>query len=380
MEILLLIAIIAVGASGLFVAFTFNERTQRNFAPLIASAAENISQEIDQKIAATREQLVKLIQAATYEARQNTDLVRRLGADGRELRQQVRAHAGELRDIREPLRRLEAGSDALRQQGKAQAEESRDNTEILRRLETADLELRQQIQAITDEARRNVELVKQFSERVAAQQHQFSGHLARMDHRVAEFSDSLADQAARISGIYRYVIRRERSVGSPADNETLLLAMYEAESYVNDKGWSGRPYLYALTEQASTMTSNGEPEAGMQGSRADALELVDQEWLPSDGDLMGSLAAIQWPADVVGCVLVAELGALPPVAAEDLRLNLGAAGHWADPHPDSRAARLVVGVRRDGEHKCGLRIHGESGMQVRVDVAGDLINALLQTF
>ena len=380
MEILLLIAIVAVGASGLFVAFTFNDRMEKSFAPLISNAVKSISQKIGQEVATTHGELREHIQATTDEVRQNRDLVRRLGADGGETRQQLRAHADELRNIREPLGRLEAGSGELRQQVQAQAGELQGNAEILRRLEAANLELRQQMQAITDEARRNSDLVKQLGERVGAQQNQIVGDLARMDHRVAELADSLVDQNARISGIYRYVIRREAPAGSPPDDDSLLLAMLEAESYVNDKGWGGRPYLYALTEQLSTFASNSASSAGLQDAREDALELVDQEWQLPGGDLMGSLAGVHWPPDVVGCVLVAELAALPPMAAEDFRVDPDGAGHWADPHPDSRPARLVVGVCRDGKHKCGLRIHGEDDMRLCADGADDLVTTLLQTF
>jgi len=98
------------------------------------------------------------------------------------------------------------------------------------------------------------------------------------------------------------------------------------------------------------------------------------------GSVREVLAGIHWPADVAGCVLVTELAALPTGGEEDAPIDPVAAGQWTSAHPDGRAARLAVGIRRSGEHKCGLRIKGEDEMQVRTDLAGDLATALLRTF
>ena len=155
--------------------------------------------------------------------------------------------------------------------------------------------------------------------------------------------------------------------------------MLEAESYVGGKGWGERPHLYALTAPASTVAADRELADGISGARPDALVLVEQERLP-DGDLVEVLAGIQWPADVVGCVLVTELAALPPRNEGDGPIDPLASGQWASPRPDGRPARLIVGVRRSGGHMCGLRIKGEDEMQVRNEMAGDLVAALLGTF
>ena len=56
MEILLLIAIIVVGASGLYVAATFNTRTRQNFAPLMDDAAKNIGKKIEAASGKVQEQ------------------------------------------------------------------------------------------------------------------------------------------------------------------------------------------------------------------------------------------------------------------------------------------------------------------------------------
>jgi gas vesicle protein len=336
MEILLIIAILAVGASGLYVAATFNTRAKRNFDPL-----NDAAKDIAAKIEAARGQLGQQVQGIGGELQRNTELVRYLEAASRELGQQVQGIAGELRR----------------------------NTELVRHLEAASGELRWQVQAITEELRQDRERVKHSDEQIEARQNQHGRDLALLDHRVAELRESLAQQNIRISRIYRYVMRQETQAGSSAENNSLLLAMLETESYVDDKGWDGRPHLYALTEKTSEMSD----------SRPAALIPVEHERLP-DGDLIEVLAGIHWPADVVGCVLVTELAALPPRSEEDAPVDALAGGQWTSTHPDGRSARLAVGVRRSGEHTCGLRIKGEDEVQVRPELAPDLVTALLGTF
>ena len=92
------------------------------------------------------------------------------------------------------------------------------------------------------------------------------------------------------------------------------------------------------------------------------------------------LTGMRWPADVVGCVLVTELAALlletrKTGPSTRSRLGNGRALARMDAPPD-----YIIGVRRDGEHLCGLRIKGEDEMQVRAELAGDLVSALLGTF
>jgi len=364
MEILILVAIIAAGASGVYVAATFNKRAQQNFTPLM----DNIVKNINERMAANREELEGHVQAITAEVQRNRD----------ELGQRVRVHADELQDSREVLQRLVAASTELGQRVQAHSDELRDDREMLRRLEAASSELLRQMQAITAEVRQNSELVKRSDEQVGARQNQLGRNLVQIEERVAELNGSLASHSNRISGIYRYVIRNETLTGSSAEDDSLLLAMLEAESYVDDKGWGGRPHLYALTEKPSTVAADGGSAAGMSGARPDALVLVDEGL--SDSDLMEALAGVHWPADVAGCVLVAELAALPPGGEEDAPVIPVAAPHWTSAHPDGRAARLAVGVRRSGEHKCALRIKGEDEVHVRADLAGDLVAALLHAF
>ena len=362
MDILLLIAIIAVGASGLYVAAAaFNARGRQNFD----SAVEAIGQRIE---AASRG-LQQQVQLSTAELRRNTEQVQALETAADELARQVQAIRGDVQRNAELVKLLKAESGELQQQLQAITSELRQDRELAEhRLESVHGAIQQQFQAVSAEVRRNAEPAKQLGR-----------DLARLDHQVAKLGESLAEQGTRIAGIYRYVIRREMPADSSAESDLLLLAMLEAESYVDGKGWGGLPQLYALTAQASTAAADDEFAAGMSDARPDALVPVEQDQLP-DGDLMVVLAGIRWPADVVGCVLVAELAALPPGSAGDAPVETPSAAQWTSTHPDGRPARLTVGVSRSGEHLCGLRIKGEDELQVRNEMAGDLVAALLGTF
>ena len=331
MEILLLIAVITAAAAALYVAANFNKRSRQNIIPLMDDASKKIGKQI--------------------------------AADRGELEQQMTAITKELRENRELLRNLQATTGQLRDQVRAHGDEREGGRELLRRLEGADGELRQQMQSVTAEVMQNSELIKRIDERVGTRQNQLDEVLAKLDRRFVEFSESLTHQGSRISSIYRYVIRQGTSGGSDVENDSLLLAMLEAESYVDDKGWGGQPHLYALAER---------------GAQPDSLVLLDHG-LP-DGDLADVLVDIHWPADIAGCVLVTELATLPLRGEEDAPIDPVAAVDWTSTHPDGRAARLAVGVRRSGEHMCGLRIKGEDELQVRTDLANNLVAALLRTF
>jgi hypothetical protein len=332
MEILLIITIIAVAAAALLVALTFDSRTKRAFAPLMNTTTENINEKIE---AASGK-----LQAITTE----------LGQDG-ELQQHMQAITDELQR----------------------------NRRVISQLKTANGELQQHMQTITDELQRNREAIQQLGGQVERRGSQLGGDLARLDYRVAELGESVAQQNTRIARIYNYATHQEIQASGRAGSDSLLLAMLEAESHVDGKGWGGPPQLYALTRRPATVTADHDLAAGTGDARPDELVPADQQPLP-DGDLIDALAGIHWPEDVVGCVLVAELTALTPRNEENTPFDPVAADQWASTHPDGRRARLIIGVARTGEHECGLRVKGEDDIQVRTEMADDLVNALLSTF
>ena len=172
--------------------------------------------------------------------------------------------------------------------------------------------------------------------------------------------------------------RQELRSESSSQVESLVLAMLEAESHVDSKGWGEPPRLYALTKQTSSIDTSHELATEMRDARPAALIPVEREPLPH-GNLIEVLASIHWQEDVVGCVLVAERAA-SPLRGEEGAFVDPTAGQWACMDPDGRPARLAVGVCRNLEYTCGLRIKGDEGVQIRTELAEDLVTALLATF
>jgi hypothetical protein len=319
MEILLLVAIVAVAASGLYVAATFNRRTRLNAAPLI--------DHVDDRMEAAAKDLGEQIKAITDELQGDKDL------------------------ITQGFRRI---------QGRL------DRTDSL-------------ISSIPAQLLAEIETIKRLNEQIGTRQDEFGRDLLQLDHRVAQLGESLVQQSARIREIHDYAKSQGRRAWSSPRMDSLALAMLEAESHVDRKGWGKPPHLYALTEKISPTAADHELSADMQDARLGGLIPVEQDPLP-EGDLIEALAEIHWPEDVVGCVLVTELTTLPPRGKEDGPSNPVAAEQWASTRPDGRPARLAVGVCRKGEYKCGLRIKGEDDVQFRTELDSDLVTALLGTF
>ncbi len=97
MDISLLIAIIAVGASGLYVAAaTFNARARQNFTPLINDAVKPIGEGIE---AASRE-LKQQVQLSTADLRRNTERVQALETAAGELGARCRQSAARCSETR----------------------------------------------------------------------------------------------------------------------------------------------------------------------------------------------------------------------------------------------------------------------------------------
>jgi uncharacterized coiled-coil protein SlyX len=323
MEILLLVAIMAVAASGVYIAATFNKRTKQNTAPLINDAVNYI---------------INRIETTTEDRR----------------------------------RQLQVITDELRQDREVTAQ---DRSEIQSRLGQAD----DQISTTSSQLLAAFEEIERLGKQIDARQGDLSRDLLQLDHRVAQLGKSLAQQNARIIEIHRQARSQRTLARGSVKMDSLVLAMLEAESHMDRMGWGEPPHLYALTEKISPISADHELYAEIRDARPDALILAGQEPLPA-GDPIEILANIHWPGDVVGCVLVAELTALPSGSKEDTPIDPAAAEQWASIRPDGRPARLAVGVCRNGAYTCGFRIRGEDNVQFGTERADGLVAALLATF
>jgi len=358
MDIFILIAIIFVGASGLYVALKFDTRTQKTITkyvhPLIESEAKSIGEKIDASSAAGKEgdaDLRNLIHDIPRQQREAID-----SGLGQQTREIAEAHDGTNLELRQQADRI-----------------------ITELREATGSELRLQVQKLVAELRQERELVLHLVDELDTHQDQLRKDLAQLDNRVAHLGDSLTWQGAQLTDIYRRTSSQGNLAGISPEAIPLALAMLEAESHADRRGWGTSPQLYALTAAVSLVTADHTPLAEMRYGRPDRLILAAHESLPSDG-LIEALADIRWPGDVVGCVLITEFTDLPARGEDDAPLDPDAGAQWANPHPDGRPARLAAGVRRSGEHLCAFRIKGDSDFQVRNEMAGDIVTALLGTF
>jgi len=160
--------------------------------------------------------------------------------------------------------------------------------------------------------------------------------------------------------------------------DSLASAVVDVERYAASKGWGQPPQLYALARK-KTIPVTGQKIAILAGRQDDELISIEQDPLPP-GEPDQVLASIHWPKEVEGCVLVTELLALPPDAEKEAPGDPAAVEKWAASRPDSKEARLAVGVLRDGSYTCCLQLRDDKELIISPELADDLVTALLVTF
>jgi hypothetical protein len=348
MEILLLVTLVAVAASVLYVAAKFNERTRQTIKPLVDVAVKAHSQPIK----TATDDLKQQLEAVVSQIRQSHDETRdRLDRVDRRV---------------SGLSKLPADLETLKRLGESVGGRQ---DELNRELLQLDQRLTEFGQALGQQLDRLEQADGQLPDLPI---------LAQLDQRLAQFGEALGQQDSMVTQVYNYAKRREARAISSREAQaasspimgSLVLAMLEAEDHADRKGWGNPPNLYALTEDALPEM----PDSGPGG-----FVLVEQQ-PPPDGDLIEALTNVHWPKDVVGCILVTELRNLPSEAKEDAPVDPAMVGQWASTHPDGRPARLAVAVYRDGPYTCGLHIKGEDDVQIRTELAPDLVTALRGTF
>jgi hypothetical protein len=161
-------------------------------------------------------------------------------------------------------------------------------------------------------------------------------------------------------------------------NHPLALAVLEAESSRALDGWGKPPQLYALVAKA-VLRTDPELAARIEAAPEGSLIPVKQDPLPA-GEPLEVLAGVHWPDNVTGCVLVSELVVLPPETAGQAPHDPAQLEQWASRQPGHRPARLAVGVSRNGDYACILRLKDENSVQFDPRLADDLVAALLGTF
>ena len=158
----------------------------------------------------------------------------------------------------------------------------------------------------------------------------------------------------------------------------LAVAVLEAEASCEREGWGQRPRLFALVEKAMLAAADPDIAARLRDAPDGSLIPVEQEALP-DGEPSAVLASVFWPADVTGCVLATETIVLPPEAEAEAPPDPAQIEQWAGTVPGGEPARLAVGVARNGQYTCVLRLKEKKSVQLDPRLADDLVAALLET-
>jgi hypothetical protein len=200
MEIVLLVAIIAVAGSGLYVAATFNKRTKQNTAPLVEAATEDVSKQIEES--------------------------------GKILRQELHRIAEQLQQERNQIMQEING--------------------IHERLDYTD----RRILNITGQFSAVLDAINSTGTQIGTWQEQFSRDLyRRLDHHVAQLGGSLAELRAQMDGIERDAKSREtQAIANIKRIEGVFQGIGTRQSKANDELAS---IAYKLDRQAE-INSQGE--------------------------------------------------------------------------------------------------------------------------
>jgi hypothetical protein len=265
-------------------------------------------------------------------------------------------------------------------------------TLISRNIDTALTSQRQELQSGLAQGRELAERQKGNSQEQSAKMVRLISEVKLQAANIQEQLDQIVDQvgyiASRITAIEpgkaglagTETSSGEIRVTEVTDiNHPLALALLEAESHRARDGWGKSPRLYSLAPKRAVISAYPELEAEIRAAPEESLIPMEQEPLQA-GEPLEVLASVHWPDEVTGCVLVTELVVLPPEAEGEAPPDPEEVEQWASRHPGSRPARLAVGVSRDGDYACILRLQGDDSVQFDPQLADDLVTALLATF
>src|SRR6478752_1567741 len=171
----------------------------------------------------------------------------------------------------------------------------------------------------------------------------------------------------------------------------LTHVVVEVERHAAASGWDQPPRLFALVDTAELLAREpqlaaalGSNEPEMPGSSA-TLTPIEQEIVGGE-PLDELLARIVWPDEVLGCAVVVERLMLPPSAESAVGelddLDSDEAARQVAEHPDREEVRIAVGVLRDGDRECAIRLRSHDDDRSVVsgkDLVPNLVDALAAT-
>lgn len=169
-------------------------------------------------------------------------------------------------------------------------------------------------------------------------------------------------------------------MSAPPTTSPLPAVIREIEAHVAASGWDRPAQLFALVPTADLVTREPALAARLgleHPSAAESLTPVEQEQLPPARPFEEALAGIMWPAEVAGAGAVVERVVLPAEAEAALPLERAAARRFAAEHPARQEVRVAVGVLRDGQAHCVVRLRAHDREDARLEGA-DLVPGLVR--
>ena len=160
----------------------------------------------------------------------------------------------------------------------------------------------------------------------------------------------------------------------------LQLAVREIEAHVAAAGWDRPGVLFALVDTTDLLSREPAMAARLHVdavTAAGALTPVEQEPLPPGRPFEQGLQHIMWPAEVAGAGAVVERIVLPAQAEAAAPPAPDAAERYAAEHPERQEVRMAVGVLRDGQSHCVLRLRSHDSEPARLEGA-DLMPGLVR--
>jgi len=151
------------------------------------------------------------------------------------------------------------------------------------------------------------------------------------------------------------------------EEQQLTALVREVEQHMAEMGWDQPAQLFAVVPTSELLAA--QPHLAGQVDAGSPLTPIAQDALPST-DLAESLATIEWPVEVAGCVLAQEIMVAPP-GPDTGAAPTAEAGY--------REARIVAAVLRAGPASCALRIRDEAEVIESPDLAPNLVAALRGT-
>lgn len=152
-------------------------------------------------------------------------------------------------------------------------------------------------------------------------------------------------------------------------------ALRDCAAFATEQGWGAPPALFALVPTEVLRRQAPEVLADDDHSELSPV-LQETEVADDDAALDELLASLSWPAQVAGAALIREIIVLPP-GAEPADTREAAAAR-----PESRQARLIAGVTRNGHRLALLSLRpvagepDDGGLLTQPGLAGDVLDAL----